>query len=339
MKMKTYSKIAGVGHYVPPKIITNDDLAKIYGIDTSDEWITQRSGIKQRHFVDEGTTNTDLAIEASKIALQRAGISKDEIDLVIYATLSPDHDFPGNGCFFQSKFGLKSGTPAIDVRNQCSGFLYSLSIANSFIKAGTYKKILVIGSEIHSRGLNLTTQGRDVAVLFGDGAGACVVVDADEKDTSGIYDITLHADGAFAKELWLEAPGNAFHPKRITKEMIDDGRIYPKMNGKLVFLHAVRKMPEALNFVLEKTGIKTGDIDLFVPHQANIRINEAVAEALNIPKEKCFNTIDRFGNTTAATIPIGLSCAVEEGKLKSGMLVAMAAFGSGFTWAAGLMRW
>lgn len=332
------SKVLGVGHYLPPRVVTNDDLAKTYGIDTSDEWIQQRTGIKQRHFVDAGVTNADLGVEAAKRAVEAAGIKKEEIDFILYATLSQDHEFPGTGCFFQAKFGIP-GVPAMDVRNQCSGFLYCLSMADALVRTGQYKRILIIGSEMHSRGLDLTTRGRDVSVLFGDGAGAAIVGPAPAGDESGVLSVHLHADGNYAKELWIESPGCSFHPERMTNDMIEDGRIYPKMNGKTVFMHAVRRMPEVLIEGLKATGTKLEDIDLLVPHQANLRINEAVAKGLGFPEEKVFNTIQRFGNTTAATIPIGLSEAIAQGKLKPGMLVGLVAFGSGFTWGSALIRW
>lgn len=337
-KPRPKSKILGAGHYVPPRVVTNDDLAAKYGIETNDEWIQQRSGIRERHFVDEGMMNSDLAAEASKRALEAAGVSREEIDCILFATLSPDHEFPGTGCFLQAKLEVP-GIPAMDIRNQCSGFIYALSVADGLIRTGRHKRILVVGSEIHSRGIDLSTRGRDVAVLFGDGAGAVVVAPTEEDEDRGIYSVHLHADGSYAKELWTEAPGCALHPSRITHQMIEDGKIYPSMNGKAVFLHAVRRMPEVMLEALEHNGMKVSDLDLFVPHQANIRINEAVAKALGLSEGKVFNTIARFGNTTAATIPIGLSEAVRQGRLKPGSLVGLAAFGSGFTWASALVRW
>lgn len=335
---KIRSKVLGIGYYVPPRVVTNDDLVNSYKIDTSDEWVQQRTGIKQRCFAEAGVTNADLGVEAAKRALDAAGIDKKDIDMILYATLSQDHEFPGTGCFFQAKLGLP-GVPAMDVRNQCSGFLYCLSVADALVRTGQYKRILIVGSEVHSRGLDLTTRGRDVSVLFGDGAGAAVIGPAESDDESGILSVRLHADGSYAKELWIESPGCAFYPTRMTSEMIDDARIYPKMNGKTVFMHAVRRMPEVLMESLEATGMKLEDIDLLVPHQANLRINEAVAKGLGFPEHKVFNTIQRFGNTTAATIPIGLSEAVAQGKLKPGMLVGLVAFGSGFTWGSALIRW
>lgn len=332
------SRILGVGGYVPPRVWTNQDLTRL--MDTSDEWIQQRTGIKQRHWVeqDADTCSSDLALEAAKRALDRAGVKKEEIDLIILATLSPDHDFPGTACFFQAKLGLP-GVPALDVRQQCSGFIYGMAIADSFIKSGMYKKVLLIGAECHSKGLDKTTKGRDVAVLFGDGAGAVVMgVATDGESGSRVIGTKLHADGAFAKELWLEAPGMGKPGDRLTAESLN-GAEYPQMNGKTVFIHASRRMPEVLLALLQEQNIRIEDVDLFLFHQANQRINEMVAKQLGIPEHKVFNTIEKFGNTTAATIPLGMDEAVKAGKLKPGMLVASAAFGSGFTWAAAVYRW
>jgi 3-oxoacyl-[acyl-carrier-protein] synthase-3 len=343
MKTLKTSKILGIGSFVPPRVVTNNDLSQF--MDTSDEWIQTRSGIQERHWVDPSVTTSDLGVEAAKAALKSAQVDKKEIDMILFATLSPDHEFPGTACFFQAKMEM-GGIPAMDIRQQCSGFLYALSVADQFIKTGTYKKILVIGAEVHSKGLDLTTDGRDVTVLFGDGAGAMVVGAIDEtdqkpiqRDQSQIYTTHIHADGSYAKELWVPAPGLAQGALRITSEMLDQKEQYPKMNGKTVFLNAVKKMPEVLMEALEASHFTLDQVDLFIFHQANIRINEAVAKQLKIPEEKVFNTIQRFGNTTAATIPIGLDEAVKAGKLKKGMLVASAAFGSGFTWASAVYRW
>ena len=336
-----YSKILGVGSYVPPQIWKNDDLKKF--MDTNDEWIQQRTGIKQRHWVDldSTTSSSDLAVHAAEKALESSGVKKEELDMVIFATLSPDHEFPGTACFFQDKFGVH-GIPALDVRQQCTGFIYGMSIADQFIKTGMYQKILLVGAEVHSKGLDKSTQGRDVAVLFGDGAGA-VVIGATEgtlnEKSSRIYSTHLHADGRYAKELWVAEPGNANGPDRLSSARVAEGAHFPKMNGKTVFMHAVKKMPEVLLEGLAANHLSLSDVDLFVFHQANLRINEMIASQLQIPAEKVFNTIDRFGNTTAATIPLGLDEAVKLGKLRPGMLVASAAFGSGFTWASAIFRW
>jgi len=336
-----YSKILGIGSYVPPKVWTNDDLREL--MDTSDDWIQQRTGIKQRHWVEQNSDccTSDLALEASKRALDSAQVQKEELDMIILATLSPDHDFPGTACFFQAKLGVP-GIPALDVRQQCTGFIYGMSIADQFIKTGMYKKILLIGAEVHSKGLDKSTRGRDVAVLFGDAAGAVVLGVGEgpvDKRESQILSTHLHADGRFARELWIPEPGMDRPGDRLTEESLKDTKAYPQMNGKSVFVHATRRMPEVLMEALSANQCKIEDIDLFVFHQANLRINEMVAKQLSIPSEKIFNTIDRFGNTTAATIPLGLDEAIKAGKLKKGMLVASAAFGSGFTWAAAIYRW
>ncbi len=328
------STILGVGHYVPTKVVTNDDLSK--RMTTSDEWIVQRSGIKERRFIEHsGIGASDLAVPASKMALEHAGTDLKEIDAIIFATLSPDHNFPGSGCFLGHKLGLP-GVPALDVRNQCSGFLYGLSIADAWIRAGVYKKVLLVGAEVHSTGIELTDRGRDVAVLFGDGAGAAVIGEAPD-DGSGIKAIKLHADGAGAKDLWLEAPASAYDP-RLTKEMIDEGKHYPQMNGKQVFRWATEKMPEVSREVLAASQLSAADVDLFVPHQANMRINQMVCAKLGIPETKTVHNIEKYGNTTAATIPLGLSEAWREGRCRRGSNVLFAAFGSGYTWGAAVVR-
>ncbi len=336
-KLKS-SRILGIGSYVPPRVWKNDDLKQL--MDTSDEWIVQRTGIRERHWVELDTNicTSDLALEAVKLALDSAQVKKEELDMIIFATLSPDHEFPGTGCFLQEKLGVP-GIPAIDIRQQCTGFIYGLSIADQFIKTGAYKKILLVGAEIHSKGLDRTTRGRDVTVLFGDGAGAVVVGVAEEGSDRKIYSTHLHADGSYARELWTPGPSIATKNHRISAEILASDDCYPKMNGKAVFMQAAKKMPEVIMEAVRHNDLKLSDIDLFVFHQANLRINELVARQLEIPEEKVFNTIDRFGNTTAATIPLGLHEAVKCGKLKPGMLVASAAFGSGFTWASAIYRW
>jgi 3-oxoacyl-[acyl-carrier-protein] synthase-3 len=320
-------------------VVTNDDLAQI--MDTSDEWIVQRTGIKERRWVEGTTSTSDLAVEASRQALDSAGIAPEELDMIFLATLSPDHFFPGSAVFLQTKLGL-AGIPAIDVRQQCTGFIYGLSMADQYIRNGSARKILLVGSEVHSKGLEKSTRGRDVTVLFGDGAGA-VILEATEVDDlardSHVLSTHLYADGAFAEELWVPAVSTAYDEEIVDQRMLDRGDQYPKMNGKHVFVHAVKRMPEAVITALEANGYEIDDVDLFVFHQANLRINEAVAHRLGAPDDKVFNTIQRFANTTAATIPIGLDEAVKAGKLEKGMLVASAAFGSGFTWASALLRW
>jgi 3-oxoacyl-[acyl-carrier-protein] synthase-3 len=330
--MALSSKFIGVGSYLPSKSITNFDLEKM--MDTSNEWIVQRSGIEERRWVD-GESCSDLALKASKKALENANMSADELDMIILATLSPDHEFPGTACFLQQKLGVP-GIPAIDIRQQCTGFIYGISTADAFIKSGQYKNILVVGSEVHSKGLDKSTRGRDVTVLFGDGAGAVVLQASKDQ---GIIHSELRADGNFAKELWVPSPGSARPKDLINKDDMDMGLHFPEMNGKVVFVHAVKKMSEVLVETVKKSGFNLEDIDFFLFHQANLRINQKVAEVLKLPEEKVFNTIEKFGNTTAATIPLGMDKAIEAGKLKPGMLVAMAAFGSGFTWASSVVRY
>ena len=329
------SAILGTGHYVPTKVVTNDDLSKL--MPTSDEWIQQRSGIKERRYIEhDGIGASDLAVPAAKMAVERAGRELKDVDMIIFATLSPDVNFPGSGCLLGQKLGLP-GVPALDVRNQCSGFLYSLSIADAWVKGGMYKNVLVVGAEVHSTGIELNERGRDVAVLFGDGAGAVLVGESPDPER-GILSINLHADGSGAYDLWLPAPASRSIP-RLTHEMIDQGLHYPKMNGKAVFRWATEKMPEVAQESLGAAGMTIDDIDLIVRHQANMRIDQFVAMKLNLPQEKIVHNIDRYGNTTAATIPIGLSESWAEGRLEPGTRVLLAAFGSGYTWAGAVMKW
>ena len=327
------AQIIGVGHYVPSRVVTNDDLAEI--MPTSDEWIVKRTGIKERRFVEEsGIGASDLGVPASKMAVERADRDLKDVDAIIFATLSPDVTFPGSGCYLQQKLGLP-GIPALDVRNQCSGFLYALSIANAWVQTGMYDNVLICGSEVHSTGVEFTERGRSVSVLFGDGAGAALV-GVCEDDDKGILSVKLHADGSGAEDLWIPAPMSR-HKPRITHEMLDEGLQWPQMNGKQVFRWAVEKMPEVAREVLGDCDLTVKDIDLFVPHQANMRINQWVATALDIPEDKVVHNIQRYGNTTAATIPIGLSESYAEGKLEDATIL-MAAFGSGFTWAGSVCR-
>jgi len=328
------SRILGVGRYLPENIVTNFDLEKL--MDTSNEWIKQRTGIEQRHFAAEGEGAALMGTRAAEEALKNAGLKKQDIDFIIFATLSPDYNFPGSGVLVQDMLGIDS-IGALDVRNQCTGFIYGLSVADQFIKTGMYKNILLIGSEVQSTGIDLTTRGRDVAVIFGDGAGA-VVIGESEDEKKGILSTHLHSQGKYAKELWIEAPASVYHP-RLTHEMIDQGKHYPEMNGKGVFKHAVTRMPEAIMEALNANGYSVSDLDLFIPHQANLRINEYVGNALGIPPEKIVHNIQKYGNTTAATIPLCLYDALEDGRLASGSLVCIAAFGAGFTWASALLKW
>lgn len=335
--MTTRARIGGLGTHVPDRVVTNDDLAQL--MDTSDEWITQRTGIKQRHWVHPETSTSDLGAEAARRALDDAGVSADSLDMLLVATLSPDHFFPGTACFVQDKLGLP-GIPAIDVRQQCTGFIYAMSMADQFIRTGFSQRILVVGAEVHSKGLDVSTAGRDVTVLFGDGAGAVVVEATDVVDPateSHVMSTHLHADGSGATDLWMPGPGMA-HERFASHEMLDKGLQYPEMNGRSVYVNAVKRMGEAVQEALDANDAGVDDVDLFVFHQANLRINEAVAERFGIPGEKVFNTIDRFGNTTAATIPIGFAEARTAGLLEPGMLVCSAAFGSGYTWGSMLLR-
>ncbi|MEJ2544136.1 MAG: ketoacyl-ACP synthase III [Calditrichaceae bacterium] len=320
------SVIAGVGRYIPERVVTNFDLEKI--MDTSDAWIRERTGIVERHFASEEDTTSFMGAKAAENALKMAGLKATDIDFIIFATLSPDFYFPGSGCSMQAHLGIP-GVGAMDIRNQCSGFIYGLTTADQFIKTGMYKRILVIGSERHSSGLNMTTEGRDVAVLFGDGAGA-VVLEASEDENRGII--------TNVKELWVQNPGSNSIPFT-SHAMVDDGSIYPYMNGRYVFKHAVTNFPAVIFEVLKEAGYTTKDVDLVIPHQANERITEGVQTRLELPREKVFRNIHKYGNTTAASIPIAMSEALEEGLIEQGSLVCLAAFGSGFTWAATLLRW
>lgn len=329
------SKIAGVGHYVPGKVVTNRDLEKI--MDTSHEWIVERTGIQERRYFTEGTdTTANMGTKAARKALAMAQLAPADLDMIIFATLSPDFVFPGSGVLVQRELGLKN-IPALDVRNQCSGFVYSLSVADQFIKTGMYNNILVVGSEIHSSGLDFSDRGRAVSVIFGDGAGAVVLSPAGPQE-EGILSTHLHADGELAEELaCLEPTSNK--KERLTKDMIDAGTIYPYMNGQTVFKHAVARFPEVIHEALAYNNLKPADIDMLIPHQANLRITSFVQQKMGLPEEKVFSNIQRYGNTTAASIPLALSEAVEQGKIKKGDLVCLAAFGSGFTWASALVRW
>ena len=328
---KKKAKIVGTGMYVPPKVLTNFDLEKI--IDTSDEWIRQRSGIEKRHVV-EGVGTSDLAYEASIRALAAAHCDARDIELIIVATLSPDHQFPGTSALLQNKLGLDT-TPAMDIRCQCSGFLYSLNVGKLFIESGQYRRVLVVGAEAHSPLLDWTTRGHDVAVLFGDGAGAAVLEASD--DGMGVGTIKLHAQGQFADRLWIERPGTR-DGTWLTEEHIQAGKLFPFMEGRYVFKHAVERLLQVVGEVLEHDQVKIEDIDHFLFHQANIRINEKVAELLHIPSEKVPSNIQKYGNCSAASIPILLDETLKAGTIRKGDRVMLAAFGAGFTWAAGLVQ-
>jgi 3-oxoacyl-[acyl-carrier-protein] synthase-3 len=328
------TQILGTGLAVPDRIVTNDDLSKV--MDTSDEWIRVRTGIQQRHWVREGETGASLGLAASRRALEAAGIAATEIDAIIYATSSPDHFAPGNGVYLQRDLGVDT-IPAIDIRAQCSGFVYSLAVADGWIRSGLYRKILVVGQEIQSTGMDVSTRGRNTAVIFADGAGAAVVGPTDDADR-GILAIDLHSEGKHAELLWADAPGSMYHP-RVSEQQIAEGRHFLSMDGKEVFKHAVTRMPESVHAVLAKAGKTVADIALLIPHQANLRISEMVAKSLGLKPEQVYNNIERYGNTTAATIPIALDECVRAGRIKRGDLVVFTAFGSGFTWGSCVVRW
>ncbi len=330
------SRILSVGRFVPERVVTNADLIAV--MDTSDEWIQQRTGIRERHFSEGWTGAADMGAHAARQALQRAGLTAEQVDCIIFATLSPDVDMPASACLLQDRLGV-GGVPAFDVRNQCSGFLYGLTVADTFVKNGTYDRVLLVGAEVHSTGLDLTTRGREVAVIFGDGAGA-VVIGPEADPRRGVLSTRLHADGRFAQKLWLESPGSRERP-RLTEEMISgpEARIFPKMQGRYVFRHAVTRFPEVIRETLAACGLCERDISLFIPHQANLRISQIVATGLGLTEDKVFNNIDRYGNTTAGSIPIALDEALEAGRIHDGDLVCLAAFGAGFTWASVLIRW
>ncbi len=330
------SKIIGVGHHVPEKIITNDDLSKL--MDTDDKWIQERSGIQERRWIrgEKGST-ARMATDAAKMAMERAGVTTDDIDAIVFSTLSSDYYFPGSGVLLQR--ALDMGTkPAIDIRAQCSGFIYALSVADQFIKSGMYKRILVASSETQNISLDMTTRGRAMAVLFGDGAGA-VILEQTTEEGKGILSTHLHSQGEYAEVLCMKEPGTGhdtlFYPEIL--ENVDN--IYPYMEGKLVFKNAVTRMPEVLMEALQKNNLTIDDIDLLLPHQANLRISQMVQRILKLPDDRVYNNIQKYGNTTSATIPIMMSELWEQGKMGAGKLHALVAFGSGFTWASALIRW
>jgi 3-oxoacyl-[acyl-carrier-protein] synthase-3 len=333
--MTRYARIAGVGHYVPPGVVTNHDLERL--MDTSDAWIQERTGIQERRHAEPGVTCTDLATHAARAALADAGWSPSDVQFVVFATLSPDLYFPGNGVLLQHQLGLDE-VGALDVRNQCCGFLYGLSAADGYVRMGMYDRVLLIGGELHSAGLQMNTAGRDTAVLFGDGAGAvCLEVTYDEPG-SRLLGHRLHSDGKHALDLCIRKPGAANRPW-ISPDMIDEGSTNPWMNGREVFRHAVTKFPAVITEVLNDYCVTLDQVALLIPHQANLRITEAVKKRLELPDQKVYSNIQRYGNTTAGSIPIALSEAVGEGRVKRGDLVCLAAFGSGFTWAASLLRY
>ncbi|MDX1365073.1 3-oxoacyl-ACP synthase III family protein [Arenibacter latericius] len=333
------SKIIGLGFYVPENVVTNDDLSKV--MDTNDEWIQERTGIKERRHVikGDGDTTTTMGVKAAKIAIERAGIDKDDIDFIVFATLSPDYYFPGPGVLVQRDLGIKT-VGALDVRNQCSGFVYALSVADQYIKTGMYKNVLVIGSELHSHGLDMTTRGRGVSVIFGDGAGAAIL-SREEDTTKGILSTHLHSEGQHAEELSLIAPGMG---KRWVNDILadndpNDESYFPYMNGQFVFKNAVVRFSEVIVEGLKANNLEAKDINMLVPHQANLRISQFIQKKFGLQDDQVYNNIMNYGNTTAASIPIALTEAWEQDKIKSGDLVVLAAFGSGFTWGSVIIRW
>lgn len=333
-----HSKITGLGFYVPENVVTNEDLSQL--MDTNDEWIQERTGIKERRHVIRGEdTTTSMGVKAAKIAIERAKIDKDDIDFIIFATLSPDYYFPGPGVLVQRDLGLKT-VGALDIRNQCSGFVYALSIADQYIKTGMYKNILIIGSELHSHGLDMTTRGRGVSVIFGDGAGAAII--SRESDlTKGILSTHLHSEGQHAEELALIAPGMG---KRWVTDIIhendpNDESYFPYMNGQFVFKNAVVRFTEVIHEGLEANQLEVADINMLIPHQANLRIAQFIQQKFRLSDDQVYNNIMKYGNTTAASIPIALTEAWEQGKIKEGDVVVLAAFGSGFTWGSAIIRW
>lgn len=338
MDMTYHSKISGLGFYVPENIVTNDDLSKL--MDTNDEWIQERTGIKERRHVIRGEdTTTSMGVKAAEIAIERSGIDKQDIDFIVFATLSPDYYFPGPGVLVQRDLGLKT-VGALDVRNQCSGFVYAISVADQYIKTGMYKNILVIGSEVHSTGLDMTTRGRGVSVIFGDGAGAAIL--SQETDLSkGILSTHLHSEGQHAEELIVKAPGmgGRWITDIISENDPNDESYFPYMNGQFVFKNAVVRFSEVIMEGLKASNLDVSEIDMLIPHQANLRISQFIQKKFNLSDEQVFNNIQKYGNTTAASIPIALTEAWEEGKIKSGDLVVLAAFGSGFTWGSVIIRW
>ena len=334
-----HSKISGLGYFVPENIVTNDDLSKI--MDTNDEWIQERTGIKERRHVLKGSgeTTTTMGVKASQIAIERSGVAKEDIEFIVFATISPDYYFPGPGVALQKELGLNT-IGALDIRNQCSGFVYALSVADQYIKTGMYKNILIVGSELQSLGLDMTNRGRSVSVIFGDGAGAAVI-SREEDSTKGVLSTHLHSEGEHAKELAVLAPGmgGRWVSDILAENNPDDESYFPYMNGQFVFKNAVVRFSEVINEGLQSNNLNVSDIDMLIPHQANLRISQFIQKKFGLRDDQVFNNIQKYGNTTAASIPIALTEAWELGKIKSGDLVVLAAFGSGFTWASAIIRW
>jgi 3-oxoacyl-[acyl-carrier-protein] synthase-3 len=331
-----HSKIVGLGHHVPDNIITNEYLSTI--MDTNNEWIVERTGIHERRWMNPETdTVANMAAKATRIALERAKLQATDIDFIVFATITPDYFFPGSGVLLQRELGLDGKIAALDIRNACSGFIYALSVADQFIKTGMYKTILVVGAEIQSTALDITTRGRNTAVIFGDGAGAVILQPSDKP---GILSTHLHSDGTFAEELYVKDPGSSRpHKERQPEQITDTSTFKVVMNGNQVFKHAVVRFMEVIQEALDANKLTKEDINLLVPHQANLRISQYIQEKLALSGDQVYNNIMRYGNTTAASIPIALSEAWAEGKIKENDLICLAAFGSGFTWASALIRW
>jgi len=327
------SKIAGIGYYVPDNVVTNKDLEKL--MDTTDEWIVTRTGIHERRWVNERIGTSDLAVKASEKAIKMANLTPKDIDLVIFATLSSDYTFPGSAVQIQDKMGMDT-IGAFDIKAACSAFIYGLSIGDQYVKTGQADNVLVIGAEIQSTGIDISTKGRDMAVLFGDGAGAAVLQPSNSE--SAILSTHIHSQGKYLKELWAEIPTSIGMP-RLSHEMLDAGRQFPQMNGREVFRNAVTRFPEVINEALVKNNLTVDNVNMFIPHQANLRITQSVAKRLGVEMDRMYSNIERYGNTTGASIPIALAEAHQEGKIKKDDIVILAAFGSGFTWASAAIRW
>ncbi|MGE0552015.1 MAG: beta-ketoacyl-ACP synthase III [Gemmatimonadales bacterium] len=330
----TTARIVGTGHAVPDRIVTNDELAGV--MDTSDEWIRTRTGIRERRWIRPGETGLELARRASTRAIEMAGLAASDLDAIVYASISSDHFLPGNGVLLQHALGM--GTrPAFDVRQQCAGFVYAVAMADALIRSGLYRKLLVVGQELQSTRMDLSDRGRNTAVLFADGAGAVVMV-ASEVADRGVLSVDLHADGAHMEKLWVDEPG-ALHNPVVSEARYAEGRYFVQMDGREVFRHAVTRMPESVRACLSAIGREPAEVDLLIPHQANLRISEAVQKQLGLRDDQVMNNIERYGNTTAATIPIALDECVRAGRLQDGDLLVLTAFGSGFVWGSTAIRW
>ena len=329
------SSIVGTGRALPARVVTNDELAGL--MDTSDEWIRTRTGIQERRWIEPGDTGVRLGMRAALEALDSAGLAAGDLDAILYATSTPDRFTPGNGVYLQRELGIRSTIPAIDIRMQCAGFVYALSIADAYLRTGAFSRILVVGQEIQSTRMDLSTAGRHTAVIFADGAGA-VVIGPTEEPGRGIRGFDLHTDGQYAEKLWVEGPGSLVPPSEWAREQ-EEGRYWLRMDGREVFRHAVVRMPESVRAALDRAGERPDDISLLIAHQANLRISEAVQKELGLRDDQTYNNIQRYGNTTAATIPIALDECSRAGRLRPGDLVVLTAFGSGFVWGSCVLRW